>query len=125
MTFGRVRWWHDFPQAFIDTERADPVRWPVVKTGVGWISPFDSPGTRHQFSISGFAIGDLVSFDLTDGKVSAVKKALAVPSFVNGRIVAWNYAEWNGALAASIEKALAGRVAEGYQPQQSRLPWRG
>ena len=128
MTFGRVGFWHDFPQVFIDTQRANPVKWPVVKLGTGFLLRLEDQ-EKFSFTESGFTPGILVAFDLADGPAAQyavnLRKALRVPAFVHGRIVSWKVVEWNDALAASVEKALAGRAAEGYQPQRTLLPWRG
>jgi hypothetical protein len=106
MTFGRVRLWHAFPEAFVASRVAQRASYlsanpdavlPPVVTGAGRLHLIDDPRTRYSFNVNdaGVKSGDVVAYDLAQGKFAQyavnVRKALAVPATARKRVEGWRY----------------------------------
>src|SRR5256885_8725815 len=97
--FALVSWWKDLPASLIEAKAALGASWNPP--GVGYLQPVtDTPPVNNDtpsssgilFYQDGFAIGSLVAYDIVQGPKAAyagnVRKALAVPSFKFGKVVA-------------------------------------
>jgi hypothetical protein len=54
--FGRIRWWHDWPPAFIERQRNDSHRVRPVTLGIGQLCPLDDPGPWYAFDLVWIAL---------------------------------------------------------------------
>lgn len=132
--FANVRWWHPFPDAwvtalqtaydgyFVNTANGilgaplPPMTQELgyVATGVGPLADINNNNDQNYWFLfyeSGFCGGDLVAYDLAQGKYAQyavnLRKAMRVPSVVRQRVTGWTYQEYDADLAARVTAALA------------------